>query len=58
MSRQVLADNLEAKVASVSGVNLDEELSLMIVLENAYSASARVITTTQNMFEMLTSMMR
>jgi flagellar hook-associated protein 1 FlgK len=57
-SRQVLVDNLEAKTASVSGVNLDEELSLMIVLENAYSASARVITTSQNMFEMLTNMLR
>jgi flagellar hook-associated protein 1 FlgK len=57
-SRQVLVDNLSAKTASISGVNLDEELSLMIVLENAYSASARVITTSQNMFEMLTSMLR
>ena len=51
-------DNLEAKTASISGVNLDEELTLMIILENAYSASARVITTSQNMFEMLTNMMR
>lgn len=57
-SRQILVDNLESKTASVSGVNLDEELSLMIVLENAYSASARVITTSQNMFEMLTNMIR
>lgn len=57
-SRQVLVDNLEAKTASISGVNLDEELSLMIVLENAYSASARVITTSQNMFEMLSGILR
>jgi flagellar hook-associated protein 1 len=57
-SRQILVDNLEAKTASISGVNLDEELSLMIVLENAYSASARVITTSQKMFEMLSSMLR
>lgn len=57
-SRQVLVDNLEAKTASVSGVNLDEEMSRMIVLQNAYSASARVITATQDMFEMLTGMLR
>lgn len=57
-SRQILVDNLESKTESISGVNLDEELSLMIVLENAYSASARVITTSQNMFEMLSSMLR
>lgn len=57
-SRQVLVDNLSAKTASISGVNLDEELSLMIVLENAYAASARVITASQNMFDMLTDMVR
>jgi flagellar hook-associated protein 1 FlgK len=57
-SRQVLVDNLKAKTASISGVNLDEELSLMIVLENAYAASARVITASQNMFDMLTDMLR
>ncbi len=57
-ARQILVDNLQARNGEVSGVNLDEELSRMISLENAYSASARVITTTQNLFEILTNMGR
>ena len=57
-SREVLVDNLKVRTASISGVNLDEELSYMIILQNAYAASARVVTTTQNMFEMLTQMIR
>ena len=43
---------------SSSGVNLDEELANIVIFQNAYSASARVITTSQNMFEMLSSMLR
>jgi len=53
----VLVDNLKVRTASISGVNLDEELSYMIILENAYAASARVVTVTQNMFDMLTRML-
>lgn len=57
-SRTLLVDNLKATTASISGVNLDEEMSLMITLENAYAASARVITTAQEMFDMLRDMVR
>lgn len=57
-ARQILVDNLKARTGEISGVNLDEELSKMIILENAYAASARVITTTQNLFEILTAMGR
>ncbi|MFT5438170.1 MAG: flagellar hook-associated protein 1 FlgK [Alphaproteobacteria bacterium] len=57
-AREILVDNLKARTGEISGVNLDEELSRMIILENAYAASARVITTTQNLFEILTAMGR
>ena len=57
-ARQILVDNLQATTGEISGVNLDEELSRMIVLENAYAASARVITTTQNLFDILSDMVR
>jgi flagellar hook-associated protein 1 FlgK len=57
-SRQILLDNLTSKTASISGVNLDEEMSRMIILENAYAASARVITVTQNLFDLLSDLMR
>lgn len=57
-SRMILLDNLKAKTASISGVNLDEEMARMIVLENAYAASARVITVTQNLFDLLSDLVR
>lgn len=52
-SQQFLRDNLSFKVATISGVNVDEEMANMIVLENAYAASARVITVTQKLFDVL-----
>ena len=38
-----------------SGVNIDEELGNLIVLQTAYSASARIITTIQEIFDELLS---
>ncbi|EIZ78744.1 flagellar hook-associated protein FlgK [Novosphingobium sp. Rr 2-17] len=43
---------------SYSGVNIDEELSNMVVLQNSYSASARVITTASQMYDTLLAMIR
>jgi len=43
---------------SFSGVNIDEELSNMVVLQNSYSASARVITTASQMYDTLLAMIR
>ncbi|MEM7569878.1 MAG: flagellar basal body rod C-terminal domain-containing protein [Pseudomonadota bacterium] len=39
----------------VSGVNIDEELAQMVVFQNAYNASARLITTVRQMFDELMS---
>ena len=36
---------------SYSGVNIDEELSMMIVLQNSYSAAARVIRVADEMYQ-------
>lgn len=44
---------LNAKVAAVSGVNMDRELSHMLTLQNAYSANARVMNALQSMFTQL-----
>jgi len=41
---------------SFSGVNIDEELSQMVVLQNSYSASARVISTASQMYDTLLAM--
>jgi flagellar hook-associated protein 1 FlgK len=41
-----------------SGVNLDEELSQMVVLQNSYSAAARVISTASQMYDTLLNMIK
>lgn len=47
---------LENQQAAVSGVNMDEELANMIKFQNAYQASARVISTVQQMYDTLLSL--
>ncbi len=49
---------IETKIASISGVSLDEEGANMIKFQNTYSAAARVITTCQDMFETMLNMTR
>lgn len=39
-----------------SGVNVDEELANMVVLQNSYSAAARVLTTASQMYDTLINM--
>jgi len=51
--QQALTDSLEHKQKSAAGVNLDEEMALLIVYEQAYAAAARCMTTVNNMFEAL-----
>ena len=42
--------------ASISGVNLDEELSQLLVYEQTYAASAKIISTTQQLFDILNNL--
>ena len=51
-----LHEELKFRSDSLSGVNLDEELSQMIVIQQAYSASARIVTTVQELFAVLQQM--
>jgi len=53
-----LQQELDNRLSSQSGVNMDEELSNMVVLQNAYAASARVVTTASEMFDILLSLGR
>jgi flagellar hook-associated protein 1 len=43
---------------SVSGVNIDEELSQMVILQNSYAAAARVMSTARDMYDILINMAR
>jgi flagellar hook-associated protein 1 FlgK len=57
-TEQALQTSLTAKMSSVSGVNMDTEMSQMIGLQNAYGANARIITAVQTMFGDLEQMLR
>lgn len=50
---QVLADGFRNKADAVSGVNVDEELANTILFQNAYTASAKVITVVNELFDTL-----
>lgn len=52
-SQRALQESLVFKQTSESGVNLDEELANLIIFEQAFSASARVISTINDMFDAL-----
>ncbi len=49
---------LEEQQQRESGVNLDEELTLMIQYQNAYQGAARVLAAAQNMYDTLLSVLR
>lgn len=48
-----LTESLQLKSGSIRGVSLDEELSDLIIFEQAFSAAARVISVIQRMFDAL-----
>lgn len=51
-----LQTQMQTQLSSVTGVNLDQEMSNLVVFQNAYGASARVMTTLQTMFQTLMQM--
>jgi flagellar hook-associated protein 1 FlgK len=46
-------ETLDKQLIDQSGVNLDEELATMIVVQSAYAAAARAISTVNDMFQEL-----
>ncbi|MEQ8179705.1 MAG: flagellar hook-associated protein FlgK [Amphiplicatus sp.] len=52
-----LANELTARASAQSGVNLDEELSNLIVFQRAYGANARVIAAIDEMWQALVSIL-
>lgn len=56
--KDTLVNNLQSKSDTVRGVNLDEEMSNLILFERGYSASARVMSVIQGMFDALENIIR
>jgi len=53
-----LLGQLDARLQNDSGVDLDEELANLTVLQNAYGAAARIITVASEMLDQLANAMR
>jgi flagellar hook-associated protein 1 len=51
----VLYDNVLKRRDDYAGVNLDEELASMVVFQNSYTASARLMTAARDMYDVLLS---
>ncbi len=51
--KETLFQELSFRNDSVSGVNIDEELRNLVLYENAYAATARVIQVVDDLFKML-----
>ncbi len=50
---QALSTDLEVRAASISGVNLDEEMASLIKFQHSYTAAAKLITTADQMMQVL-----
>lgn len=46
-----LAEDLDTRASSISGVNLDEEMTNLIRFQHSYTAAAKLITTADQMLE-------
>jgi flagellar hook-associated protein 1 FlgK len=55
-SAQAVQSTLNSKMAAISGVSVDTEMSTMIGLQNAYGANARVLSAVQQMWTELLNM--
>ena len=51
--QESLVEALQFKSDAVRGVNLDQEMSDLLVFEQAYAAAARVMSVIQNMIQVL-----
>lgn len=56
-NQEVLINQIEMQKESVSGVSLDEEMTNMVKFQHAYSAAARMITTIDEMIDVLINRM-
>lgn len=50
---EILRDSLKQRSDAISGVNLDEEMANTVLYQNAYNASARIVSITAELFDSL-----
>lgn len=55
---QALKLEIDQRHSEVSGVNLDEELSNLVVYQNAYNAAARILSSVQELYDALLASVR
>jgi flagellar hook-associated protein 1 FlgK len=55
-NQQNVVSSLENKMASLTGVSLDEEGANMVRYQNSYNAAAKVVSTVQEMYDTLMNM--
>ena len=56
--REDVVGELSFRIEGISGVNIDEELSNLILFQNAFTASARVISASQELLDELVNIVR
>ncbi|MEN0000089.1 MAG: flagellar hook-associated protein FlgK [Pseudomonadota bacterium] len=56
--KSVLSERFEQQLLNETGVNMDEEMSRLIELEQSYEASARIIATVDQLFQTLLDSIR
>ena len=56
--KSALAQELSFRTQSISGVNVDEELKNMVIYQNAYRATARIVQVVADLFDVLTTLGR
>jgi flagellar hook-associated protein 1 len=54
--QDVVVNALQARVNTTSGVNIDQEMTTLLNLQNTYSANARVFSAVQQLFQTLLQM--
>ena len=57
-SQNLILDQLENQRSAISGVSLDEEMTNLIQFQRGYDAAARLVTTTNEMFQTVIAMVQ
>ena len=52
-AQEIVVGALQQRIHKESGVNIDEEMALLLELQNAYASTARVVTAIKEMTELL-----